>query len=141
MSVSKNNLWRMNIILDRMYRTKKITDNMYVYIKMLLENYEWPFFFFNEYDAFPDQQPNIEKEMLNELEDAKLPPEPNFKEEESIQNLEQGNENIQDPEGPDLSEPDPSEENEKPQAPPADEFTNEFPEETLIEEDNSEEKL
>lgn len=73
--LTKVNLKRMHIILDRLYRTQKIEDDLYVYCQTLLDNEEWPFPSFNLDDMNEDEvddtlQLTNEDEMMNELKTA-----------------------------------------------------------------------
>ncbi len=63
--LSQNNLWRMKIILQRMYRTKRISDELYIYIKMLMEDSDWPFDYFS-IDMFDS---TIEDQLFEEFND------------------------------------------------------------------------
>jgi monofunctional biosynthetic peptidoglycan transglycosylase len=67
--LSQDNLWRMNIILKRLYRFKKINDELFVYLQMLLEDSPWPF---SEYNNFQYDQRSIEEQMLLEFEETGL---------------------------------------------------------------------
>lgn len=63
--LSKNNIWRMEVILKRMYRTKKISDELFVYLQMQIEDNPWPF----GYDV-PQMMEGltIEDQMFEEFE-------------------------------------------------------------------------
>ena len=78
--LSKNNIWRMKIILKRLYRTNRISDEMYVYLEMLLDQEDWPFDSFSE--EFINEDFNVEDELLDELssEDFKDDDEDNIEE-------------------------------------------------------------
>ena len=67
-ALDPKNQWRMKIILRRLYRSKKIDDEMYIYLKMLIETEAWPFYHFSP-DFFSNGQPSIEDEILQEMED------------------------------------------------------------------------
>ncbi len=65
-TLSKSNLWRMKIILERMYRTGKIKDDVFVYIKMLLEDNAWPF---DQYSESLFEPLTIEEQLFEEFEE------------------------------------------------------------------------
>jgi len=65
--LSKDNLWRMTIILKRLYRFKKISDDLFIYLEMLLEEYPWPFDYYSE-DGFDSQ--SIEDQMMLEFDEV-----------------------------------------------------------------------
>lgn len=67
--LSTSNLWRMEVILKRLYRFKKIKDDLFVYVEMLLENNEWPFDEFNR-DFYDVEKLSVEDEMFMELGEA-----------------------------------------------------------------------
>ncbi len=69
-SLSRENKWRMEIILKRLYRTKKITDEVFVYLKMLIETEAWPFDHYSE-EFFNQQRLSIEEQMMLEFEGAR----------------------------------------------------------------------
>ena len=69
--LSRSNLWRMKVILKRLYRTHKIKDELYVYIQMLLESYEWPFSYFDKSD-YEVEPFTIEDEIILELDDSEF---------------------------------------------------------------------
>ncbi len=64
--LSKSNLWRMKIILERMYRTGKIKDDVFVYIKMLFEDSAWPF---DQYSEGMFEPLTIEEQLFEEFEE------------------------------------------------------------------------
>lgn len=66
--LSPINLRRMKIILGRLYRTKRISDEIYVYSTMLMEDNDWPFPHFSEYHFTDQDKINIEDELFLELE-------------------------------------------------------------------------
>lgn len=86
--LSSNNLWRMKVILKRLYRTKKISDEKYIYIEMLLDQEDWPFPHYSS--EFLEEDYNIEDELLKELDSEDLLEEEedslSVEEEEGIQN-------------------------------------------------------
>lgn len=67
--LSKENQWRMLIIIKRLYRTGKIPDAVYVYLKMLIESEDWPFFHYSE-EFLDEKGLSIEDQMLLEFDDS-----------------------------------------------------------------------
>jgi monofunctional biosynthetic peptidoglycan transglycosylase len=61
--LSKNNLWRMQVILRRLYHTGRLKDDLYVYMKVLLEEADWPF------PQYSDSMfsPTVEQELIEEF--------------------------------------------------------------------------
>lgn len=65
--LSRNNIWRMKVILKRLYRTNRINDELFVYLQMLIEDSDWPFENYSE-DMF--KTPTIEDQMFEELDNT-----------------------------------------------------------------------
>ena len=70
--LSENNLWRMRIILRRLYRSKNISDTAYVYAKFLLEESPWPFENFNIELYEQNDEQSIDDELDMELNEAEF---------------------------------------------------------------------
>lgn len=73
--LTKVNLKRMHIILNRLYRTSRIPDDVYIYCQTLLDTEAWPFPNFNLNDMNQEQvddslQLTNEDELMNELNSA-----------------------------------------------------------------------
>lgn len=60
----------MKIIMKRMYRTGKINDELFVYLKMLLEDAEWPFDHYSDGMFDPSSIEDQLFEEFEELEDS-----------------------------------------------------------------------
>ena len=67
--LSKSNRWRMKVILKRLYNTKRVSDEMFVYIEMLIEDQDWPFDEFRpNYFLAPEPEMDWHQELSEEME-------------------------------------------------------------------------
>ncbi|MCJ8277464.1 MAG: transglycosylase domain-containing protein, partial [Bdellovibrionales bacterium] len=74
--LSRINISRMKIILGRMYRTHRITDEVYVFSETLIDTYDWPFPHYS--NPFQEAEDTIQNELMeefNEMEDNQEEPE------------------------------------------------------------------
>lgn len=68
-TLSSENLWRMEVILKRLYRTNRISDKAFVFMQMLLDGQDWPFLSYAD-EMFVEQVESIEDELLEEFDEA-----------------------------------------------------------------------
>jgi len=78
--LSRDNIQKMNIILKRLYQTKRISDEELVYSQTLLETEAWPFDLFSPHHFDFMEIPNVQSELENEVHEMEIeapaPPEP-----------------------------------------------------------------
>lgn len=67
--LSRVNIQRMNIILKRLYHTKRISDKELVYSQTLLEIESWPFGLFSPQHFDFMEIPNVESELETEIQE------------------------------------------------------------------------
>jgi monofunctional glycosyltransferase len=67
-SLNQINIKRMKIILNRLYRTHRITDEIFVYCEMLIDSEPWPFPYYSENVFSKDYKSTTEDELFLELE-------------------------------------------------------------------------
>lgn len=66
--LSRINKSRMKIILGRLYRTKRITDEVFVYSETLMDTYAWPFPHYLGPMTEEESFEAIEQELMDELD-------------------------------------------------------------------------
>ena len=68
--LSRNNIWRMKIILKRLYRTSKIEDDLFIYLEMLIDDSDWPF---DEYSETMFDGATVMDQIFEEFDDLEEP--------------------------------------------------------------------
>lgn len=77
--LSSINISRMKTILNRLYRTKKINDEVYIFCETLLDSYDWPFPHYS--NPFQEAFDTVEDELMSELGEEQEVEEQDYEEE------------------------------------------------------------
>ena len=115
-TLSKDNLWRMKIILGRLFRSGRITEEVYDYAKNIMSQHPWPFPHYAEEKSYLGQDYKLEEENLEEDQQEDSPfDEESIKEQDNEEISNESNEEGEAEEQEETSPLEESQENETPE--------------------------